>query len=178
MSRSHQGHARRSLDVFKCLWNDFEIFHEIVKIMILRTSNHDSHANDPEESASHHSPPGLHEFTWELDYGTRETVWKSWFSWNSEKILKSVRMHLETSSDPLGSLWWLLDMPWVFKTWFWESSFLIMFDQFWVKWRPGRHRYAADGDMRLEKSESPSKIIWLQPLRLEFGLDLTYGNMG
>ena len=27
MSRSHQGHARRSLDVFKCIWKVFEIFH-------------------------------------------------------------------------------------------------------------------------------------------------------
>ena len=41
-----------------------------------------------------------------------------------------------------------------------------------------RHRYAADGDMGLENSESPSKIIRIEPLRFEFGLDLTYENLG
>ena len=41
-----------------------------------------------------------------------------------------------------------------------------------------RHRYATDGDMGLEESESPSKIIRIQTLRSEFGLDLTYENLG
>ena len=40
------------------------------------------------------------------------------------------------------------------------------------------NRYATDGDMGLEKSESPSKIIRVQTLRSEFGLDLTYENLG
>ena len=94
------------------------------------------------------------------------------------KILKTFQMHLKTSRDLLGCPWWLLDMLWVFKTWFWESSFFIIFDQFWDKWRPGRHRYATDGDMGLENSASASKIIRMQPLRFEFGLDLTYENLG
>ena len=42
MSRSHQGHPRRSLDVFKCIWKVFKIFHFLVKIMIF--THHDSRA--------------------------------------------------------------------------------------------------------------------------------------
>ena len=42
MSRSHQGHPRRSLDVFKCIWKVFKIFHFLVKLMIF--THHDSRA--------------------------------------------------------------------------------------------------------------------------------------
>ena len=41
-----------------------------------------------------------------------------------------------------------------------------------------RHRYAADEDMGLENSASASKIIRVETLRSEFGLDLTYENLG
>ena len=40
VSWSHQGHPRRSLDVFWCIWHVFEIFHFLVKIMIF--THHDS----------------------------------------------------------------------------------------------------------------------------------------
>ena len=111
--------------------------------------------------------------------GTRE-------SWSVEimiltkkwKISKTLHMHQKTSRDLLACPWWLLDMSWVSKTCFWESSFFIIFDQFWVKWRPGRHRYATDGDIGLENSASPSKIIRVETLRSQFGLDLTYENLG
>ena len=34
MSGSHQGHARRFLEVSKCIWKVSEIFQNLVKIMI------------------------------------------------------------------------------------------------------------------------------------------------
>ena len=52
------------------------------------------------------------------------------------------------------------------------------FDQFWAEILKMCHRRVTDGDMRLEESESPSKIIRVQTLRSEFGLHLTYENLG
>ena len=62
MSRSHQGHARRSMDASKCIWKVLEIFHFFVKIMIFKHFHvHQililALIHVPlEESASHPSP--------------------------------------------------------------------------------------------------------------------------
>ena len=56
MSRSHQGHPRRSLDVFKCIWKVFKIFHFLVKLMIF--THHDSRAPGMISHANSCAPGG------------------------------------------------------------------------------------------------------------------------
>ena len=108
MSRSHQGHPRRSLDVFWCIWHVFEIFHFFVRIMIF--THHDSrapgmisHANSCAPGGECFAPPLPHRGSAPSDDSQNHVLDTQGVSWSHQG-------HPRRSLDVFWCIWHVFEI--------------------------------------------------------------------